>query len=481
MRAVVVSFDRLPLGFLGCHGNTWIDTPHFDRLAAEGVVFDQHFAECIGPSTSHAWWTGCLQFPARENEVRGDEFAARLAEAGVRSVLLVEEPNSRPVALPQSFDEVEAVGGEDGLDVPHAETPFARLVDRAIERLQSSSGGSELVWLKSRGVPVPWLPPRELAERFVALFEELEDEEDDEPRPTDDDIEWIALEDLEDEEAEAGEELADDDSADVNGDADEEEWEEEPEGEDEEIDEQAEFDELLRVLASVGTMEETDRLDESDWLLVRAVYGGYVSLLDESLGRLRAVVGDDVLLIVTAAEGESLGERIGLDEGPGRLGEEHAHTPLLVRCPGVEGGGRLSEFAQPTDVAPTLLDWFGVSAAAAGCEGRSLLPTCRGDSTSARAAAVSGTSSPTLNGLRTAAFHLVTAEADGELGAESEPRPAKLYVKPEDVWDIHDMADQLPDDADRLTAALDQWVAAARSACPAPVSLLESAVKGDSG
>src|SRR5688572_23505202 len=49
MHAVVVTFDHLSLNFLGCYGNTWIDTPHFDRLAAGCVVFDNAYGTCRAP------------------------------------------------------------------------------------------------------------------------------------------------------------------------------------------------------------------------------------------------------------------------------------------------------------------------------------------------------------------------------------------------------------------------------------------------
>ena len=41
MNAIIVAIDRLHAGYLGCYGNAWILTPAFNRLAAEGFVFDQ--------------------------------------------------------------------------------------------------------------------------------------------------------------------------------------------------------------------------------------------------------------------------------------------------------------------------------------------------------------------------------------------------------------------------------------------------------
>ena len=45
MKILVVEVGALHLGFVGCYGNDWIATPHLDRLAAEGIVFDRHYLE----------------------------------------------------------------------------------------------------------------------------------------------------------------------------------------------------------------------------------------------------------------------------------------------------------------------------------------------------------------------------------------------------------------------------------------------------
>ena len=41
MNAICLVIDRLHAGYLGAWGNTWIETPWLDRLAAESLVFDQ--------------------------------------------------------------------------------------------------------------------------------------------------------------------------------------------------------------------------------------------------------------------------------------------------------------------------------------------------------------------------------------------------------------------------------------------------------
>lgn len=47
MRTIVLRVQGLGARWLGCYGNEWVATPNFDRLAAEGTVFDNHYAEIL--------------------------------------------------------------------------------------------------------------------------------------------------------------------------------------------------------------------------------------------------------------------------------------------------------------------------------------------------------------------------------------------------------------------------------------------------
>ncbi|QDU45383.1 Sulfatase [Symmachiella dynata] len=69
MNAVIVSFERLPLGLLGCYGSQHVQTPSFDQLATESIVFDQHFGENFDPQAAQqAWWTGQYHFPRSDDQ-----------------------------------------------------------------------------------------------------------------------------------------------------------------------------------------------------------------------------------------------------------------------------------------------------------------------------------------------------------------------------------------------------------------------------
>ena len=42
---IVVMLDTLQFNYLGCYGNTRVKTPHIDRFATEGVVFENAYTE----------------------------------------------------------------------------------------------------------------------------------------------------------------------------------------------------------------------------------------------------------------------------------------------------------------------------------------------------------------------------------------------------------------------------------------------------
>src|SRR5262245_40945850 len=72
MKILLLHVNGLHLGYLGCYGNDWVQTPNLDRLAAEGIVFDQHIADCPRLSTKSAF-TGQLCFPSADGQEAKNE------------------------------------------------------------------------------------------------------------------------------------------------------------------------------------------------------------------------------------------------------------------------------------------------------------------------------------------------------------------------------------------------------------------------
>ncbi len=411
---MVISFDHLHAGFLGCCGNDWIETPHFDRLATEAVVFDQHFCENLDPTAAnHACWTGQLQFPLDENQQRQcPPFVEALIARGVRTCLVVETDGRDDSAVAPPFGEVLSATGNDGFDVPESETPFARVVQRCGEWLKESASheGAALLWIKSRGIPVPWVPPQAFAELYLDEFG-LSGERDDEA-------------------------ASDDESGANSPAAVHPEDETSPEGPDRSL----------------------------DWRYAAAMYAAYTTLLDRWVGRLLTTFAAtpswaNALLIVTAAAGQPLGEHGSLEDETLPLRSESIQTPLWVRVPGSDQAGtRRQCLVQSADLAPTLWEWLcGSRPDFATWEpfdrlvvGMSLLPWIRNEPIPQREFVVLGNGRLEW-GIRTSDFFYVEP---GDQNPESEVTPARLFEKPHDRWDQSDVLSQYPQITEELRAAL---------------------------
>ena len=113
MNVIVIACNGLHLGFLGAYGNPWIETPHLDRLAAEGMVFDHHFAENLTTlPTRRSWWTGRYGFHDPDSgwtALRHDEtiLPDLLWNQGVRSALISDVPLLREAGQDDLEDDHE--------------------------------------------------------------------------------------------------------------------------------------------------------------------------------------------------------------------------------------------------------------------------------------------------------------------------------------------------------------------------------------
>jgi arylsulfatase A-like enzyme len=475
MNVIVVVCNGLHLGFLGPYGNGWIETPHIDRLAAEGVVFDHHFPENLTTiPTRRSWWTGRYGFadpdqgwtPLRHDEVILPDL---LWDRGVRTALISDVPMLRDKGngFGRGFDDVIWVRGqgydpliptgdpragkirladEPGLRLPPEDDPDfdlwkARweqyLRNRAALRadLEESTGVARTVreaidWLERRGNEKdpfflwldlfsphgPWDPPQPYRDQYAA-------EEPDE--------------------FEAGEE----------GDL-----VEDVEGEELDLEEVA-------VLIDVPPGAVGDVLDEVELLRLRRTYAGTVTMVDRWLGELYAALKrlgrfDDTLVVFTADQGEPLGEHGYVRRFRPWLYEELIHTPLVVRMPGGQFGGmRHQGLVQTVDLLPTALSALGINVPEdLELHGHDLLPLVRGERTKVRDFACMGMDVEEM-AIRTHQWHLtVPLESD----PDDPTRFPELYRKPEDRWDQNDVAEVHQDVAEHLELALRRVVDALR-------------------
>jgi arylsulfatase A-like enzyme len=477
LKAIVLTFDRLPSHLLGCYGNEWIETPGFDRLAALGGVFDQHFAEVPGPvGPNHSWWTGQFEFfsdpecDGHDDDATAQNWIQKLVQGGVKCRLLAENTEGLPTEL---FYSSEAVGGVTGLNAAHDDVPIARLVQRGIEILEN--GGSEaespdgesqpeLIWLHSQGVPSPWLPPRLFAELYLDELEEIVD-------------------------GESGSEIAGNLVSQFEHDPDLvrlllSDWRRDAEVADD-------FEDVVTPSES-----EPDDIDspELERQISRLVFAGYVSMIDRWLLKLLEAVessDEQILLVVSANQGHSFGETADLLPGAvgqtstitdgvdspldslqsGTLNDTLLRTPLLIaEFSNPSGdqvfGSRHTALVQPVDMAATLETWLSDAAGrnaegGVASAGQSLLKALFGDTPDGRSLAFHLGPDGQL-GVRNRHWALVTSADTLNQVEEADP-DVLLFTKPDDQWDIHNVASQYGDEVETLLGKL-RARCAARSA-----------------
>jgi Sulfatase len=383
--AIVLTFDRLGAAWLGPYGNTWLDTTHFNRLAAQSRLFEAVLADSPAlPQSCRAWWSGghaCEPVAASKTPL-----PQLAAAAGARSLLVTDDDEVACQSLAGSFDELLVV---PTLDVQ----PTAQEIeDTALFRLFSAATAAldecrqpALVWIHARAMSGAWDAPLALRNQFA--------DEDDPLPPT---------------------------------------LTEPPE----------------RMLPP--------GFDPDELLGVTQAYAGQVALADWCLGVLLEALdshplASQMLFAVTAPRGYPLGEHHRVGPCDQALYGELLHVPLLLRLPaGALALERTHDLVQPSDV---------YSLIAGNCGwGPHLDP-----SGPRRVACAVGEQQ---RAIRTPAWFLRESTSAGQSQRE-------LFAKPDDRWEVNEIASRCADEVELLAAELDRFAAAAAAGQLADHRLLD--------
>lgn len=113
-----------------------------------------------------------------------------------------------------------------------------------------------------------------------------------------------------------------------------------------------------------------------------AIYWGYVTLIDEQIGRVMAAMErlgltDDTAVFFSCDHGEFTGSHRLHDKGPAMY-EDIYRTPGIVRIPGAPAGQVRDEFVSLLDCTATFLELAGLDPAPA-VDSRSLVPLVSGE------------------------------------------------------------------------------------------------------
>lgn len=169
MRTVVIAAHGCPVWTLGAYGNEWVATPHLDRLAAEGVTFDRHFARHPDPLGGRADWWG-LAGPG--NAVTGSTPAHPVtAFPGPATLIRTSRPSfDAPSHYYARFAEVFDARPKSG------RPPFAPLLE-ILPRVLDTQGDDALVWIETDRFMPPWFSPADVFEVYCEDLTESGDED----------------------------------------------------------------------------------------------------------------------------------------------------------------------------------------------------------------------------------------------------------------------------------------------------------------
>ncbi len=383
---IVLMLDTLSAKFMGCYGNEWIKTPNMDRLAKEGVLFENWYTEGL-PTVPcrRAMHTGRYTLPvsgwvplAPEDTTVADLCWGR----PIDTALVLDCPMYRlpKFGYTRGFDKVwflhghnadenfyakdqlysmdvenyideesgkkyAARNGQQALDALKAHTAtllkqvqnwskpedrfVAKTIKKGIEYLKQADRNKQFfLWIDSFDPHEPWIPPS----TYMNF-----------PCPYDPD------------------------------------WK----GKDE-------INPLPDIADEVYTEEQQHH--------IRMLYAELVTLCDTWLGHLMDAIREmglesNTLFMLVSDHGTPQGNG---EWGHGLMRkcrpwpyEELARAPVIMRAPGITAGQRISAFTQSCDVAPTICDWLGLGVHP-NMQGKSLLPLMRGEVDKVRDFAIAG-------------------------------------------------------------------------------------------
>ncbi|NLX94924.1 MAG: sulfatase-like hydrolase/transferase [Rhodopirellula sp.] len=313
MKGICLLIDRLHIGYVGAYGNSWIETPWLDRLAAESFLLDRYWIDSPRLDVLYrSLWQGrhALEPPVPAD--RRLSLPALLSARGAVAALVSDDPAVLAHPLAEGFAKRFLLPAAETrqLAVRWEESSLAQSFAELLEWFETADEES-LVWCHLKGLAGAWDAPYEFRTRYGT------DEDPDPPRCA----------------AVPSVVLADDYDPDL----------------------------LLGITQSYA----------GQVTLLDHCLGVFIEWLKTSSH------WQDALLLLASARGFPLGEhRLVGGQGENVHGEI-AHAPVFLRLADGQGVGRTRALAEPADLCATLVDWFDAGDHDPQRRGRSLLPVIR--------------------------------------------------------------------------------------------------------
>lgn len=385
---IVVMLDSLQFNYLGCYGNKWIKTPNLDRLAREGILFENNYIEglptvparrsmhcgrfylptkgwsaldmddttiadlCWGRPIDTALIFDCPMYrlpkfgytrgfdkvyflhghEADHDFYRGDPLYHFNPRDYVEESLIDNLVRSGDGQLvPPLLDEIESYLKHRQYWKSDEDQNVAKIMKKAVQYLENVDRNKQFyLWVDSFDPHEPWDPPSVYDPDMKCPY-----------------------------------------NPDYKG-----------------------KDQFLPILGLV----DCAAYSEPQLHHIRMLYAEKVTMVDKWVGYLLDKVKTlglekDTLFLLVSDHGEPMGNG---EHGHGIMRkcrpwpyEELVHAPMIMRGPGLPAGKRVKGFTQSCDVAPTVTDWLGIGVHSTH-QGESLLPLAKGEVDKVRDFAIAG-------------------------------------------------------------------------------------------
>jgi len=440
MNLLVVVADTFRADYLGCDGNAWIQTPNLDQMAAEGIRFNDFYAEALPTlPVRRVFYTGRRCFPFRYYPQKSDmvqlpgwhplfdedvTLAEWLRELGYCTGLISDvyhqfkpgknfhrgfhswqwiRGQEQDALVPTPDPDVDLSGyAEDRYEEndPRRRMAAQYLNNRAWWSEEADHYGAQVLgaasdWLEQYGHKRPWMlwvesfdphepwdAPKELADAYLPGYE--------------------------------GPEVI-----------------------------------FAQPFAAKHTPEEVAR--------IKAHYAGECTLIDRWMGRLLGTLRqqnllDDTIVVFTSDHGCMMGEQGEIHKGADRVRIQVSRCPLIIRHPDPQYAGRVVDgFVQHQDLMPTLLKLAG-EAVPERCNGEDFWPLVTGERTGGlRDYAVSAFGWYACVRNARWAYHTPWIKLEN-------PRPAELYDREADPDELVNLIGEHPEVARELDEVLRAYI-----------------------
>lgn len=385
--AIVVMYDSLQANYLGCYGNEWIKTPHYDRFAAEGSLFENNYIEGVPTVPARrAMHTGRYTLPrggwiplSMEDTTIADLCWGR----PIDTALIFDCPMYRlpKFGYTRGFDKVWFYHGHEADHEFYSRDPlihrnvldyFEESVLQNAAKIHSKATVDHLLYETDCYLRETQYWKSEADQRTVRVMHRAVEylEQVDRNKQF-----FLWVDSFDPHEPWDSPSVYDPDlpcpyNPDYKG--------------------KDQFNPIIAPVEGVYTEEELHH--------VRMLYAEKVTMCDRWFGWFidnvrRLGLEESTLILLVSDHGEPLGNA---EHGHGIMRkcrpwpyEELVHAPMIARGPGLPAGKRIAAFTQSIDVAPTVCDWLGIGVHP-DMQGKSLLPLIRGEVEKLRDFAIAG-------------------------------------------------------------------------------------------